>query len=864
MLAALTLSWIPSAGAASQLSTTSYQPFAHGNGVDSDVSVSSDGRFVAFESTSSNLVPNDTNGSLPDVFIYDVETGQLQLVAPGSEQGNRQPKISGNGRFLVFTSRSQSLPDPVGGFDTVYLYDLQTKELAHLLEGSNETSNEPDVSNDGQIVVFRSRSNSLLVGEDRPLGESNGSPEGLAFWLDRSTGEYNTLPAVYQASYEEAFDPRVSGDGRFASFWWPVRAAGLAWFVDLASDRELVEFRQNENDEFVSDIRISDDSSALAYFASGSEDPQYDGQAAYVVVDRVAGKKTYLAGIDGGADDAVFAGPESRYMFFASQPLGGTRSIKVLDRHRMRYGPVGVGTDGLSDPDTSLAGSYDVSSDGRFLAYIGTNGRLSVRFVGLPAPSDALACGDPGIDPATDRGVFFWNRCSNPNQWVIQVVGGGVRSRSNVAGSINGPISSFSSSNLEPDDSVSLSGSSLAFKATVFNVGVDVVQVTLDGEGCLGISDLTPGLEVFFGLHRSLVPRDSVSTRTGLGCGVPIDSDGDFLSDSDEAMLFGTSPVFADSDGGGVSDLDELLNGTNPSVRRDDGNVLCGDPGIDPRIDRGIFVWKLCAQRPEDQRVEVRVVSGGTSFQTYEGRLANSGPLPAAPFALEARDELIFPATQRQVLFSLGVGSGGVDGFSFPAQALADSCLSLGAQGAFERDRQGSPVYLGGDRLQKRGPIDLLTGGDCRVPRIDCGAPDISASSPPGVYFHRNCSGRFVDDSSVVTVYNGGQPFSVYRGAAIGFGGGPYNNLAIGLEARDSLLPYESDFIFTPGFPSNDLFEFFVSGRGSDGFQTELPVSLPICVNFDLPPTAAGVFWGASATQVSTRVDLRSGQACTP
>src|SRR5215510_13240353 len=44
------------------------------------VSISGDGRFVAFESDASNLIPGDTNGST-DIFIRDRQTGVTTRVS---------------------------------------------------------------------------------------------------------------------------------------------------------------------------------------------------------------------------------------------------------------------------------------------------------------------------------------------------------------------------------------------------------------------------------------------------------------------------------------------------------------------------------------------------------------------------------------------------------------------------------------------------------------------------------------------------------------------------------------------------------------------------------------------------------------
>ena len=50
------------------------------DGASSNPAISSDGRFVAFESTAPNLVPGDTNG-VDDVFVHDRTTGETSRVS---------------------------------------------------------------------------------------------------------------------------------------------------------------------------------------------------------------------------------------------------------------------------------------------------------------------------------------------------------------------------------------------------------------------------------------------------------------------------------------------------------------------------------------------------------------------------------------------------------------------------------------------------------------------------------------------------------------------------------------------------------------------------------------------------------------
>ncbi len=68
--------------------------------------ISANGRFVAFRSDASNLVPGDTNG-LPDVFVRDRWNGTTQGISVGRQYfdgASSPPAISANGRFVAFDS----------------------------------------------------------------------------------------------------------------------------------------------------------------------------------------------------------------------------------------------------------------------------------------------------------------------------------------------------------------------------------------------------------------------------------------------------------------------------------------------------------------------------------------------------------------------------------------------------------------------------------------------------------------------------------------------------------------------------------------------------------------------------------------
>lgn len=84
-----------------------------GNGNSHVPSLSSDGRYVAFHSLATNLVPGDTNGFV-DVFVHDRMTGQTTRVSVDSgggqsNKGSARCSISEDGRFVAFDSEASNL-----------------------------------------------------------------------------------------------------------------------------------------------------------------------------------------------------------------------------------------------------------------------------------------------------------------------------------------------------------------------------------------------------------------------------------------------------------------------------------------------------------------------------------------------------------------------------------------------------------------------------------------------------------------------------------------------------------------------------------------------------------------------------------
>jgi Tol biopolymer transport system component len=143
-------------------------------------SISADGRYVAFESLASDLIANDTNGGVRDIFVHDRNTGVTTVVSVKSSgtQGsnnNFSPSVSADGRYVAFESLASDLiaNDTNGGVRDIFVHDRNTGSTTVVSVDSNGTqgsddSSGPSISGDGNYISFESLDNSLV------LNDSNG------------------------------------------------------------------------------------------------------------------------------------------------------------------------------------------------------------------------------------------------------------------------------------------------------------------------------------------------------------------------------------------------------------------------------------------------------------------------------------------------------------------------------------------------------------------------------------------------------------------------------------------------------------------------------------------------------------------
>jgi Tol biopolymer transport system component len=198
---------------------------AQGNGDSSMPSISSNGRYVVFESLATNLVSGDTNG-WSDIFVHDRLTGATTRVSVNSSGAQASSlslaaSISSEGHIVAFESYAGNL---VSG-DTnhsvdVFVHDLLTGTTTRAsvdsagAQGDN-LSTEASISPDGRCVAFVSFATNLVSGDTNGWGD--------AFVHDLETGATTRVSVDSggtQADSGSSF-PTLSSDGRFVTFSSP-------------------------------------------------------------------------------------------------------------------------------------------------------------------------------------------------------------------------------------------------------------------------------------------------------------------------------------------------------------------------------------------------------------------------------------------------------------------------------------------------------------------------------------------------------------------------------------------------------------------------------------------------------------------
>lgn len=197
---------------------------AQANGRSYDATMTPDGRYVAFVSEANNLVSGNNNG-IPDIFVWDRVAGTTALASVGAVNSVSStmatPQITPDGSCVAYFSNATGIAAGAGGNGDIYIYDLlmgittwASADASNLVQSvfgssvSNIVSDCPRISDDGQLVAFKSGSTSAtgctaILVYDQIFG----------FTTLVATNAVGSLPGD-----ENRYGPELTPTGRFIAY----------------------------------------------------------------------------------------------------------------------------------------------------------------------------------------------------------------------------------------------------------------------------------------------------------------------------------------------------------------------------------------------------------------------------------------------------------------------------------------------------------------------------------------------------------------------------------------------------------------------------------------------------------------------
>lgn len=386
-------------------------------------SMSADGKFVAFISNATNLVPGDEGSA--DLFVKNRETGAITRVRVGglpivlSPEGGG-PSISGDGRFIVFDTHQSLLSNdtshcaplgydhlpPFGSCLDVYVHDLQTGEttLASVATGGSQGdrhSRNATISADGRYVLFESWARNLVPDD------TNGTVD--VFRHDRQTGQTIrvNLATDGQPFPGGAISGSISADGQIVAFLSAASPACAGappnitrvFLRDLGTGETVCAppgFNYpagTSSGVYTHPPQLSRDGSTIAVLTD--EEPTLTGGVGHDYVytwNRLTGVVTPLLQLR--ATSFALSGG-GRFLAVCGQPQGERRiALHLFDAATNEIRPIPLARDGGAEHECHSPG---LTADGRLLVFTSnaanlvaddTNGIWDVFVSGLEADSD--------------------------------------------------------------------------------------------------------------------------------------------------------------------------------------------------------------------------------------------------------------------------------------------------------------------------------------------------------------------------------------------------------------------------------------------------------------------------------------------
>lgn len=195
---------------------------AAGNGVSEMPALSADGSTFVFSSGATDLGPADPN-NLRDLYVRDLTSGTMERVTkPGVTFNGTsvEPSVSADGRWIAFSSGATNIVPNTQTIGNVFLHDRQTGsfEIASLgLDGTdgNGPSFHASLSADAQWVAFQSSATDLVPGD------TNIAYDVFVRNLDQGWTERVSVDHTGAQLDIASRAPALGADGRFCAYHTP-------------------------------------------------------------------------------------------------------------------------------------------------------------------------------------------------------------------------------------------------------------------------------------------------------------------------------------------------------------------------------------------------------------------------------------------------------------------------------------------------------------------------------------------------------------------------------------------------------------------------------------------------------------------
>ena len=201
----------------------SAQATNNGNETDSlNASVSNDGRFVVFQTTSSSLVPGDTN-NYSDIYLRDMVSNNTYIVSITPTGGvanssSSDPAMTPDEHYVVYSSSASNLVENDDFGNDVFRTDLNsgvTRKINTTADGvAVDGAFHAQISADGRYAVFESTATKLV-----PMA-GDSSVVNKVFVKDMKTGSIAvaSIDTNGRVNDKSAYAPQISDDGQFIVF----------------------------------------------------------------------------------------------------------------------------------------------------------------------------------------------------------------------------------------------------------------------------------------------------------------------------------------------------------------------------------------------------------------------------------------------------------------------------------------------------------------------------------------------------------------------------------------------------------------------------------------------------------------------